>query len=370
MKKLLSISLIFAAVLLFSACNKIEPDPSQKVIGTGYYVLNCGNWGSNDANIGIINLQTVSVEADAFKTANGKALGDLAEDAIEYGSRLYIAVYGSSTVFVTDKMTLKIEKAIADKSPLGGNLSPRHFTANGQSVYVTYYEGYVGEIDTMTLAVKNLVKVGDNPEDIVYCNGKLYVANSGGMNYPNFGNTVSVIDAATMKLERDIEVGLNPNHLAVDSNKNVYVLSWGDYAATPGQLQAINTTDYSVSTVSGVSNPQDMAMGVKGQLYVLTSSYDSDWNTTTDIVIYNTLDKRYMGSLSSSATEIKNKYSISTDYSLGEYAQGVIFIGTSDYVSTGDIYLFDYNGNKLCKMDTGGMNPVKAIPVAFTYIIQ
>lgn len=370
MKKLFAFCIAaFAALLLISSCNKFDPSDPQEVYGSGFYVLNNGNWGSNDANIGIIDFQTRQVQKDAFKTSNGKALGDVGQDAISYGSNLFISVYGSATVFVTDKMNLKIEKAINGTGTSGETLSPRYFAAHGDNVYVSFYEGYVGAIDTLTLSLKSLVKVGDNPEEIVYANNKLFVANSGGMNYPNYGHTVSVIDPAKMEVVEEIEVGINPNRLEVDKDENVYVLSWGDYAATPAQLQVINSTSYNVSSVSEVKDPYDMAMGLNGKLYVLTSSYDENWNAVTDIVVYDTKEKRYLDMFSSMATELKNKYSISTDLSLGDIAQGMVFIGTSDYISTGDIYVFDVLGNLLTQMDTGGLNPIKVIPVSYSFFI-
>lgn len=374
MKKIFALSFIATAMLFaFTSCHEGGNDPfgpdKQEVLAINYYVLNNGNWGSNDASIGAIDLQAKKITPDVFKTANNKALGDVAQDAIVYGSKMYIAVYGSATVFAVNKSDMKIAKAISEKSAGGETLSPRHFTTNGAFVYVTYYEGYVGAIDTTTLSLKQLVKVGDNPEDIAYCSGKLYVANSGGMNYPDYGHTVSVIDAATMTVEKELEVNLNPNKFVINKKNDLYLLSWGDYAATPAQLQLINTANQSVSLVADVKDPYDMALGLDENLYVLTSSYDENWNAVTDVVIYNTNEKKYVGQFSSKVTDIKNKYSISTDYSLGSNAQGVIFIGTSDYISTGDIYIFDSIGSEYAHMDTGGLNPIKVVPASFAYYI-
>ena len=371
MKRLTFFTLIAAAAALsVSSCDFTTEPSTREVYGAGYYVLNSGNWGSNDANIGIIDFRTSEVFADTFTQANGKGLGDLAQDGFVYGSKLYIAVYGSATVFVTDKLTLKTEKAISEQSPFGGPLSPRHFAANGGQVFVTFYEGYVGAIDTATLELRQLVKVGDNPEGIASSGGKIYVANSGGLNYPDYGHTVSVIDASTFKVEKEIEVGLNPNRLEVDTEGNVFVLSWGNYSDIAAQLQKIDIKENTVSTIKEIKNPQEMAMGVGNNLYVITASYDEDWNQVTDVVYYNTSEGKYYEIFSDFATELKNKYSISTDLCLGELAQGAVFICTSDYISTGDIYLFDSMGNRHSNMDSGGMNPVKVIPVSYSFLIE
>lgn len=59
--------------------------------------------------------------------------------------------------------------------------------------------GYVAEIDTTTLQVTRTVNVGYQPEELAIANNKVYVANSGGYMFPNYDRTVSVIDLETFK---------------------------------------------------------------------------------------------------------------------------------------------------------------------------
>ena len=137
--------LIFAIGLSLAlcACDNSSKDKITSV-SSGTYILNNGNWGSNDSNIGVYNPSTRKFTADAFKMANGVNLGDLGQDITGLGEEIYIAVNGSQTIFVTDA-DLKVKQQIkADKE--GTRLSPRYFATCGTKVYVTYYEGYVGEI--------------------------------------------------------------------------------------------------------------------------------------------------------------------------------------------------------------------------------
>ena len=65
--------------------------------------------------------------SDAFKAANGQALGDLGQDITSLGEDIYITVNGSQTIFVTDT-DLKIRHQVnADKD--GARLSPRYLKA-------------------------------------------------------------------------------------------------------------------------------------------------------------------------------------------------------------------------------------------------
>ena len=71
-----------------SSKDVITPDSA------GTYILNNGNWGSNDSNIGVYNPSTRKFTADAFKMANGVNLGDLGQDITGLGEEIYIAVNG------------------------------------------------------------------------------------------------------------------------------------------------------------------------------------------------------------------------------------------------------------------------------------
>ena len=60
------------------------------------------------------------------------------------------------------------------------------------------------------------VTVGYQPDELVIRDGLIYVANSGGYRKPNYDNTVSVIDIATMTQIRKIPVGINLHRIRAD----------------------------------------------------------------------------------------------------------------------------------------------------------
>ena len=88
-------------------------------------------------------------------------LGDLGQDIVRAGDRVYIAVSGSQTVFVTD-LRLKILHQINAEND-GARLSPRAFAVADGVVYVTYYEGFVGYDDTPRRGIKGAVATGASP---------------------------------------------------------------------------------------------------------------------------------------------------------------------------------------------------------------
>ena len=109
---------------------------------------------------------------------------------------------------------------------------------------MSLYDGYVARLDTASLEIEQKVKVGRNPEQLVVANNKLYVANSGGLDYNTpvgYDKTVSVVDLVSFQETKKIEVVTNPVNLVTDNQGDVYLVSMGDYGAIP------NTSNVSIA---------------------------------------------------------------------------------------------------------------------------
>ncbi len=73
--------------------NKVEP------VGDGTaYVLNEGSWGSSNASLGRVTLSSGNTTQNVFTPANGRNLGDIAQDVLVYGSKAYVTVSFSNTI--------------------------------------------------------------------------------------------------------------------------------------------------------------------------------------------------------------------------------------------------------------------------------
>ena len=202
-----------------------------------------------------------------FKAANGRVLGDTPQNAVVYGSKMYIAVYQSNLIEVVDRVSLKSLKTIPFDASEGQE--PRFVLAHEGKVYASMYNGYVQRIDTLSLSIDGAVKVGPNPEEMCVAYDYLYVANSDGMNYQNGyadGCTVSKIALGSFSEEKKINVGINPTKMASDGN-NVYVITMGDYsAANPATLRQIVNDN----TVNAIAPATLMAFTFK-QLYFINA---------------------------------------------------------------------------------------------------
>ncbi len=327
--------LLGAALLLAASCSKDIQQPEQKL--SDVLIVNNGNWNSNDASISSYNLTTGEVAAEVFFAANGQKLGDLAQDIIVYEDKILIAVSNSKIIFVCDK-ELKVLAQITK------DYSPRAFCIGEGKIYVSYYEGLLGEIDPSDWSVRT-TEVGPNPEGVAYSDGKVYVANSGGY-VPGYDKTVSVVDTKSFKQVEVIEVNTNPGKVAV-YGQTLYVTSFGNYADIPAKLQAVSLADKSVADLP-ISGVNSMVSDGNGLLYVLSGEYDENWTLTGKVSTVDAATATVSGTF---AEGIANAYSIS-------YSKGHVFVGASDYRTDGTVHIYKEDGTLLSSVCSEGLNPI------------
>ena len=188
--------------LAFSSCNddKIEPDIEVPTEVTGVYILNGGDYGGNNAGISYLDSEG-KVTEDIFKKQNNRALGDMGQHMIKYGSKLYVSMYGSKTVEILDAADATSLKQLTLTDDQGAIRPPRMFAAYNGKVYLTTFDGYVAKIDTASMAVEGYVKVGPNPDGITIANERIYTADTDGMNWPSQSTRVSVVDINSFEFE-------------------------------------------------------------------------------------------------------------------------------------------------------------------------
>ena len=336
-------------VAVSCSLNGDNPEPEIDPAVTGVYILNSGKLGSNNSELTHYNLADGTVSTGVFELANGKKMGDTGDDMLIYGSKLYIAMNGSAVVFVTDLKGKILGEVVAkgDKS----NYSPRQMTAANGKVYITYAEGYVGAIDTTSYSIKTAA-VGPYPEGVICVNGSLYVAITDGNNYPNYANKVQLLDPNTLAVKSEIEVGYNPQTFHLVSNNEMYLVTWGNYADVPAKLQKIDLATNKVTDIEGII-PTNMAIASGGKAYILSTVYDENWNSVTKFLVFDIATDKITGELVSPEL-VPNGYSITVDKLTGN-----AYIGSSDYVNNGDMYIVSSDGKVLTKFDTGAINPYK-----------
>lgn len=341
-KNLLFFLLAFAA--LFTAC---KPDPiidetelpakeAKRLV-----VLSEGLFNQNNSSLAMYDFSTQKLNNKFFETVNNRGLGDTANDMFKYGSKIYIVVNGSSTIEIIDGHTGKSLKQIPMKTADNKAKQPRYAVAYGGKVYVTSFDDTVTRIDTTSLAIDGSVQVGRDPEGICIKNNKIYVANSGGLDYEsgNFDSTVSVIDLKSFKEEKKIEVGKNPFQVFADSQGDIYVSTKAIYQGwtkiADATLKKINTTNGSTETIENI-NPSKFTI-VNNKAYILADDY-----TKAIVTVYDCANKKIINTnLIEGDKNVSVPYSIAVD----AFKEDIYLTDAVSYDGTyGNVFCFDKTG--------------------------
>ena len=229
-----------AACIALAASLPCASEARERII-----LLNEGNWQADNGRISYFDDGRV-VSNEWFRETNGYKLGDTPNDIIQVNESLIaIAVNWSNIVqFITPD-----GKAVAATEDVPNNR--KLASDGGDYVYVSSYghevgtvdgmvyftKGYVAKIDVKTFKVVDAVEVGYEPEGIAFYKGRLFVANTGGYAFNenhDYETTVSVIDAKTMSIERNIDTGqINLYGKMSQSGRYLCINSPGDYYDTP-----------------------------------------------------------------------------------------------------------------------------------------
>jgi len=356
-KNVLWVMILCCITLLgFNSCSSDDNDNTPEPPATdsyGAYVLNNGPYTENAASLAYYSVDANTVQKAVFKSVNGKELGDTGQDMIIYGSKIYIALYNSGLIFVTDKnckLIATIDKINNDKDR---KLQPRALESYNGNIYVTLYDGYLARIDTTTLTIDKEIAVGPNPEMVKAVNNKLYVANSGGF-VTGYNNTVSIVNPE-LTTKKDIEVAVNPNILEKDKYNNLYLVSWGNWEDVKSTLQQINTSTDEVTTL--VNDGRTFKVfAIDDKLYILDKAYDDSDKPEPHsyFFYYDIVNKKIVEeSFITDNTSLADMQSVTYEPISKEY-----YVTVANKNNNGDVYIFTSDGKLKYKFDTGGAYPI------------
>lgn len=344
--------ILFALLALLSGCELQDfnrPAPSFQGESSELLILSEGLFNMNNSSLALYNLEDGSYDYNIFKSLNKRGLGDTANDMIEYGDKIYIAVAVSSEIEVLDRNSLFSVSQIPLFSPEGIARQPRRLLSYNGSVYVSCFDGSLLEIDTLSLSVSRITSLGRNPEHLTVANGKIYVSNSGGLDYPYYDATVSVVDISSFSEIKKIAVGTNPGCIGTSASGDVYVVSRGDYGTEDYTLHKI---DSDIDTViRSFSDIHPLGFCIEGDylyMYNYNFSTQTNWIRRFDCTTDN-LDSWSIDSPS----ELETPYSIKVCSSTGE----IFITDAKNFVLYGDLFCFSPDGSLKYRLPEVGLNP-------------
>jgi len=360
---------LFASLCLF-ACRKEHEIPPIEIedFTQGFYLLNEGNMGSNKATLDYYDYEKGEYYRNIYASINPnvpKELGDVGNDLMIYGSKLYAVISCSNKIEVMDAKTAK---------RIGQINIPncRNITCHEGFVYVTSYAGpvvinpgyqqigYVAKIDTTSLQVLDKCLVGQQPDGLDIANGKIYVANSGGYLSPNYENTVSVIHVATFKEIKRIKVAVNLHRVCADKQGNVWVSARGDYYNNPSKLYCIDASADQLT--DSINIPVSNFHLDDNKLYIISST----WNNVTmsNEIGYGIVDVVSKQIVSTKFITDGTDAGINTPYGItvNPITKDIYITDARNYVTSGTLFCFGKDGKRKWEERTGD------IPAHFAFV--
>lgn len=347
--------------LFYASCDDMEDKPVTSTVegqitetGTAeIYILSEGLFNLNNSSLTRYSFRTHQLKTNYFSTINKRGLGDTANDIALYGNKLYIVVNVSSTLEVVDFTTGQSIKQIPMRTENGSSRQPRHIAFHKDKAYVCSFDGTVARIDTTSLEIEATVKAGRNPESLCVQNEKLYVSNSGGLDYTEgigVDNTVSVIDLASFTEIKKITVGPNPGCILPDSENFVYVATHGKNIVE-GDYHLVKINSHT-DEVERVFDEKVMNFAIQGNVgYLYNYNYQTE---DASIKMFNlqtgeTIREHFI----TDGTPIHTPYGIH----INPYSGNIYITEAYSYTVTGDVLCFNQNGQLQFRLNRIGLNP-------------
>ena len=324
----------------------------------GFYLLNEGNMGSNKCTLDYYDALTGKYIRNIYAERNPgvvKELGDVGNDLQIYDGKLWAVINCSHFVEVMDATTAHHIAQITIPNC-------RYIAFEGRYAYVSSYAGpvqidpnarlgYVAKIDIDRMEVIDTCTVGYQPDELVICDGRIYVANSGGYRFPNYDRTVSVIDLESFSVVNTIDVAINLHRLEVDRQGYIWVSSRGDYYGRGSKTYVIDPRTDAVCDSLDVPNSEMTLAG--DSLYI----YGTDWSYVTNnwrisYHIVNTRTREVVtDNFITDGTEqkIRMPYGVAVNRTTREF----YITDAGNYVSPGHLYCFTSEGAMKWRVRTG-----------------
>lgn len=324
----------------------------------GFFLLNEGNMGSNKCTLDYYDALTGKYIRNIYAERNPgvvKEMGDVGNDLQIYDGKLWAVINCSHFVEVMDAATAHHIAQITIPNC-------RYIAFEGRHAYVSSYAGpvqidsnarlgYVAKIDIDRMEVIDTCTVGYQPDELVICDGRIYVANSGGYRFPNYDRTVSVIDIESFSVVNTIDVAINLHRLEVDRQGYIWVSSRGDYYGRGSKTYVIDPRTDAVCDSLDVPNSEMTLAG--DSLYI----YGTDWSYVTNnwrisYHIVNTRTREVVtDNFITDGTEqkIRMPYGVAVNRTTREF----YITDAGNYVSPGYLYCFTPEGSMKWRVRTG-----------------
>ncbi len=277
-----------SSVFTLTACSDSDNDGAGGSqggnAGVSCYIVNQGVSYRNNASLQQYDIlagtaSSPDCNSDLFFAANGELLGDVAQDLLWVGDKLFVTVSNSQKLEILDDSC----KRVRSYTYAAEGACPRCMATDGNKVYVTNYDGNVYVYDAASGDSLTRIYSGSYPEGISCNNGYLVVNNSNWGGYGGGEATVAVIDVATGEAEIIKENVSNPYTQSVVCGGEVYIIDSGNYSDI---LPAIYRVDADSAKLEKVAENASLMSSDGDYIYYVNASWSYAINGTSYSPLY------------------------------------------------------------------------------------
>lgn len=235
------LSVIVLAVMM-SYCSK-EPNPVVEGVGNSYlsgkgvFILNEGNFRAGNGSLSFFSYDSLKVFNHVFTDVNKRPLGDIPYSMNLYNGKAFIVVNNSGRIEVANG------KDLVSIATIDGIISPRFLSViNETKAYVTsLYSDSLTVLNLTSNTISGYINLKRTSESIVLVQTEAYVANWTG------GNKIMVINTVNDQVADSIDVGYEPESMAIDKNEILWVLCNGGWKRDHfAELTGIDTRTHNI----------------------------------------------------------------------------------------------------------------------------
>lgn len=172
---------------------------------------------------------------DLFSAANSRPLGDVPNSLLVKEDKIYIVVNNSGKIEIADHVTCE------SKGTIKGLVSPRNMAViNDNKAYVTsLYSDSIAIIDLPGSFISGYINLRRTSESIKVYGNEAFIANWSG------GKEIMVVNTLTDKVVDSIGVSLEPESMAIDNKRRLWVLCNGGWERkTAAELYVFDLTTH------------------------------------------------------------------------------------------------------------------------------
>ena len=213
------------AISIFLACSSDDDQETNTIdYSNGSFILNQGVFDSGSGTINFLD-QEGNYSEGIFSSSNENLpLGNVVQSMIIHNGMAFISINNGQKIVACNTNDFKLEYELENID------LPRFFVEadNDHIIFSNWGEngtnGSIQKINTRTGNITLAKNIGGAPERLLTHGNKLYVTMSRG-----FGrdNRLLIYDMVTFDFLKELNVGDDPNAIAIDDDENIWVVAGG-----------------------------------------------------------------------------------------------------------------------------------------------